>query len=118
MKTRFYPFLLLLTLFSCAGRKGGELPVTELPWQQGWGDQGNGTYINPVLKASPVYLRFTYDAKSENFQFLYSTDGESFHEVGEPFCSYNANWKGVRPALYAFNAEGDGGEALFDDFIF
>lgn len=73
-------------------------------------------WTGPVLKASPVYLRFTYDAKSENFQFLYSTDGESFQEVGEPFCSYNANWKGVRPALFAFNAVGDGGEALFDDF--
>lgn len=58
------------------------------PVQYLWGDQGNGTYINPVLNADysdPDVIR-----------------------VGKKFCT--------RVGLFCYNTSADGGMAMFDDF--
>lgn len=70
----------------------------------------------PDLKGNTVYLRFTYDAPAECFRFLYSLDGRAFEPLGEAFCSYSANWKGARPALFGYNVEENSGLVIFDDF--
>lgn len=73
-------------------------------------------WSGPALKGHAVYLRFTYDATAESFQFFYSANGKTFQPAGKPFGCYSANWKGVRPAIYAYHVDGDGGVAVFDDF--
>lgn len=78
-------------------------------------DDGTESTVQ-ALKGHSAFLRFTYDAPAESFRFYYSPDGKAFQPVGEPFGCYRANWKGVRPAIYSFNVNDDGGSAVFDDF--
>lgn len=56
---------------SCIRRQPAVVPA----WQEGWGDQGNGTYINPVLNADfsdPDAIRVgdTYYMVASDFHFL------------------------------------------------
>ncbi len=76
----------------------------------------NGEQERIPLKASRVWLRFTYDAQEISFQYYYSLDGKNFTKAGGEFRNFYGNWKGVRPALYSFNTKQDGGTACFDDF--
>ncbi|MBR1782095.1 MAG: glycoside hydrolase 43 family protein [Bacteroidales bacterium] len=69
---RTYCLILLAFLAaSCSQPQPSALPA----WQVGWGDQGNGTYINPVLNADfsdPDAIRVgdTYYMVASDFHFL------------------------------------------------
>ena len=88
-----------------------------------------------AFNGDTVWLRFTFDIKSNAFQFSYSTDGNVFQDFGEPFPMSFGSWKGVRAALYSYmrdSAPGIGqvgdlsagaepvqaGTAWFDDFVY
>jgi len=63
-----------------------------------------------------IFLRMVYDNPEKTARFEYSADGKSFLPFGESFSPDFGNWKGARPALFCYNTESEGGEALFDDF--
>lgn len=63
--------------------------TAQKPVQYLWGDQGNGTYISPVLNAD------------------YS-DPDAIR-VGKKFCTPDEG-------LFCYNTHADGGMAMFDDF--
>ncbi|GGD08253.1 glycoside hydrolase 43 family protein [Aquisalinus flavus] len=71
------------------------------------------------VDATRVWLRADADFMSEEAQFSWSVDGETFEEIGEPFFTVYQlyTFQGVRYALFAFNPEGEtGGQADFDSF--
>ena len=77
----------------------------------------NGTADLPdALDA--VWLRLTFDARDNAFQFAWSADGSQFSDLGDPFAAHFGFWKGARVALFSYNTETTAGTALFDDFIY
>ena len=64
-------------------------------------------------KFKQLYLRVTNDCQQNRHQFLYSTDGQTFIPVGEPFPMRAGYWKGIRTGLYCY---GQNGQAQFDYF--
>lgn len=81
------------------------------------GDQGNGTYINPVLYADysdPDVIRVTQTEGAN--QFCFSTDNKKFQALGQPFPVHNGYWKGPKLGLYSYNGIKNGGIAKFDWF--
>lgn len=113
-------------------------PVTEAGRTASWGDQGNGTYINPILAADysdPDVIRVddTYYMVASDFHFmgmqvLKSKDMVNWEYLAriydrldapryDAFEGYgNGYWKGIRPALFSYNVLKDAGIACFDDF--
>ncbi len=77
----------------------------------------NGTADLPdALDA--VWLRLTFDARDNAFQFAWSADGSQFSDLGDPFAAHFGFWKGARVALFSYNTETAAGTALFDDFTY
>ena len=77
----------------------------------------NGTADLPdALDA--VWLRLTFDARDNAFQFAWSADGSQFSDLGDPFAAHFGFWKGARVALFSYNTLANAGTALFDDFIY
>ena len=77
----------------------------------------NGTAELPdALDA--VWLRLTFDARDNAFQFAWSADGSQFSDLGDPFAAHFGFWKGARVALFSYNTLANAGTALFDDFIY
>ena len=77
MKAKSFLTLSLIALASCGGRTGGDSLCTECvpSWRAGWGDQGNGTYINPVLNidfSDPDAIRVgdSYYMVASDFHYL------------------------------------------------
>jgi hypothetical protein len=68
------------------------------------------------IDATRVWLRAACDFLVEDAVFSYSTDGRTFHRVGEPFrmVFQLITFQGVRYALFAFNPHGAGGFADVD----
>ena len=64
-------------------------------------------------KFKQLYLRVTNDCVENRHQFWYSTDGETFIPVGDPYPMRAGYWKGIRTGLYCY---GQDGEAQFDYF--
>ena len=64
-------------------------------------------------KFKQLYIRVTNDCVENRHQFWYSTDGETFIPVGEPYPMRAGYWKGIRTGLYCY---GQDGEAQFDYF--
>ena len=62
-------------------------------------------------KFKQLYLRVSNDCQQNRHQFLYSTDGQTFIPVGEPFPMRAGYWKGIRTGLYCY---GQNGQAQFD----
>jgi beta-xylosidase len=77
----------------------------------------NGTAELPdALDA--VWLRLTFDARDNAFQFAWSADGSQFSDLGDPFAAHFGFWKGARVALFSYNTLANAGTALFDDFTY
>jgi xylan 1,4-beta-xylosidase len=71
------------------------------------------------LTVERIWLRADCDYSTQLAQFSYSTDGASFHSIGEPFrmVFMGFDFQGVRYALFAFHRNaGEGGFADFDSF--
>jgi xylan 1,4-beta-xylosidase len=68
------------------------------------------------LAASRVWLRADCEYLTQLARFSYSTDGKTFHGIGEPFRMVFIGWtfQGVRHALFSFHR--GAGEAGFADF--
>lgn len=69
-----------------------------------------------VIKAGKfqkLYLRVTNDCLQNRHQFWYSTDGQLFTPVGNPFPMRAGYWKGIRTGLYCYGSDG---QAQFDYF--
>lgn len=80
-------------------------------------DENNGGVTDRVsVDASRVWLRATADFMGEEAQFSFSTDGETFTDIGAMFpMTYQLyTFQGVRYSLFAFNPQGEGGYADFD----
>ncbi len=60
-----------------------------------------------------LYLRVTNDCVQNRHQFWYSTDGQQFIPVGNPFPMRAGYWKGIRTGLYCYGSDG---QAQFDYF--
>ena len=70
-----------------------------------------------ALTGNHVWLKFNFDTKQELYNLQYSLDGKEFKQLGEAFNIKNGFWKGIRPALFCYNENGeDAGSASFDDF--
>lgn len=105
-----------------------------------WGDQGDGTYVNPVLNADysdPDVIRVgdTYYMTASDFHFLgmqvlESKDMVNWKIISQIYRKFDlpgwdgnnhyagGSWKGSRIGLYTYNSTGDGGAAVFDNFIY
>ncbi len=89
-----FPFILLLSVL-CSLASARKQRVAPLPW----GDQGNGTYVNPILNADysdPDVIRVgkTYYMVASDFhymgmQMLASTDMVNFRLVGQIYSQFN-----------------------------
>ena len=64
-------------------------------------------------KYQKLYLRVTNDCLQNRHQFWYSTDGQQFIPVGNPFSMRAGYWKGIRTGLYCYGSDG---QAQFDYF--
>ena len=64
-------------------------------------------------KFKQLYLRVTNDCQQNCHQFLYSTDGQTFIPVGNPYPMRAGYWKGIRTGLYCYGSDG---QAQFDYF--
>ena len=60
-----------------------------------------------------LWLRVTNNSLQNQHQFAFSTDGEHFVAVDEPFPMRSGYWKGIRVGLFCY---GEGGKAHFNDF--
>ena len=80
-------------------------------------EKGGEVFMAP-LKRSRIWLRMEYDVRDFEIKFSYAEKRRRFIPVGEPFVNLFGNWKGVRPALFNYNTIGEGGEALFDEFVY
>jgi len=82
-------------------------------------DQGTGVTRRAPLAGPRVWLRAQCDFLTELATFGYSTDGETFRPLGEPFTMVFQlkTFQGVRYSLFAFSRTGrPGGHADFDQF--
>jgi beta-xylosidase len=71
------------------------------------------------LTQSRVWLRADCEYSSQLARFSFSTDGVSFHSIGEPFrmVFIGLQFQGVRYALFSFHrGDSEGGFADFDSF--
>jgi beta-xylosidase len=68
------------------------------------------------LGVSRVWLRADCEYNSQLARFSYSTDGETFHAIGEPFrmVTIGVTFQGVRYGLFSFHR--GGGEPGYADF--
>jgi beta-xylosidase len=73
--------------------------------------------VNKEIKGTKVYLRIKIKLPDRN-QCYYSLDNKKYLPLGEPFKAQFGFWKGARLCLFNFNTLTDGGEAVFDDFIY
>jgi hypothetical protein len=87
---------------------GGPAPVLL------WGDQGDGTYRNPVLNADysdPDVIRVGDDfylvLRGRRGPVVLSLDGRSWVEAGAPFALRFGHWKGARFGVFSYGAPGD-----------
>ena len=64
-------------------------------------------------KFKQLYLRVSNDCRQNRHQFYYSTDGQTFTPVGNPFPMRGGYWKGIRTGLFCY---GHDGYAQFDYF--
>lgn len=80
----------------------------------------NDTLDVPVkLTDDKIWLRFIGDFDNDKGRYAYSTDGKTFHDLGEDMTlSYQLiTFQGARMSLFAFNKNGkNGGYAEFDNF--
>ena len=65
-----------------------------------------------------IWIRLSFNARDNAFQFAWSAEGEQFSDIGDPFEAHFGFWKGARVALYSYNTLSNAGTALFDDFIY
>ena len=65
-----------------------------------------------------LWLRLSFDARDNVFQFAWSPDGKQYSDIGDPFEAHFGFWKGARVALYSYNTQAAAGTALFDDFTY
>ena len=65
-----------------------------------------------------LWLRLSFDARDNVFQFAWSPDGKQYTDIGDPFEAHFGYWKGARVALYSYNTLAAAGTALFDDFSY
>jgi beta-xylosidase len=78
----------------------------------------NGRFEQGIaLNQSKIYLRVSVDIYHKSTVLQYSLDGENFNQLGEAceLADYNY-WKAVRPGLFSYNTNQNGGKALFDWF--
>ena len=64
-------------------------------------------------KFKQLWLRVTNDCFENKHQFWYSTDGQTFVPVGDPYPMRAGYWKGIRTGLFCY---GSSGQAQFDYF--
>jgi beta-xylosidase len=66
------------------------------------------------LSADSVYLRAVIDLTNQHTTLQYSEDGNVYHQLGE-LCTLSSSnyWKGLRPGLFSYNINKDGGTACF-----
>jgi xylan 1,4-beta-xylosidase len=82
-------------------------------------DEQSGRRTSRALDTNRVWLRADCDFLTERAVFSFSTDGQRFEGVGEPFTMVFqlTTFQGVRFALFAYNTTGrKGGAAGFDEF--
>ncbi len=82
-------------------------------------DYQTGKTVTEAIGSTSVWLRADCDFLAETAQFSWSTDGETFHKMGERMIMIFQlkTFQGIRYALFAYNEDGrDGGHADFDTF--
>ncbi len=82
-------------------------------------DQNGGEKFSQPINADRVWLRTAFDFEIEEATLSYSTDGQTFTTVGEPFLTIFQlrTFQGVRYGLFHYNDSGHtGGHLDFDAF--
>lgn len=96
----------------CPAADDGGQPAETQPTSQArtgtWGDQGDGTYRNPILNADypdvdvdALYVRTTNDG--DQARFAWSADGREFRDFGPTFTIAFGKWTGDRLGLFCWN---------------
>lgn len=83
-------------------------------------DQQTGKVNSEKINASRIWLRVHCNFDTEKAGFSYSTDGATFHPLGDTFIMVfqGRTFQGVRFSLFNFNTNGsEGGYADFNNFI-
>lgn len=75
------------------------------------------THGPEVSPKQEIALRSDVDL-SGNTRFSFSVDGEMYMSLGGSCTLINGFWKGVRPALYTYHTEGEGGHTDWLEFVY
>ena len=78
---------------------------------------GKPPIVGPDLTGTDVWLRIDHDAVGLA-RAAYSTDGQTFASLGEPYQMKWANYRGARLGLYTFNDDADAGHIDIDRFTY
>ena len=82
-------------------------------------DHNGKLTMGPALTQNSILLRVVVDLITNHNVLQYSMDGRIFTQLGgECILSASNYWKGIRPSLFSYNDKQDGGEALFDWFMY
>lgn len=71
----------------------------------------------PAVAAKPLWLRSEWDLDGL-CRFSYSTDGQTFASLGEPYQFGWADYRGERIGLFSYNNAGEAGYADFASFTY
>ena len=101
---------------ACMGMLNYQLGVmkTEGKLQLYMGNDDEKVIISKPVSGKTIYLRLYLDGISMKYSYAYSTDNKTFTPIGDIFEMDFGYWKGIRPAIFCYNTEGNGGKAHFD----
>lgn len=73
--------------------------------------------LGPVISEKSIQLQLSADLATDHTVLRYSLNGTDFKQLGDVCVLSRKNyWKGVRPGLFSYNLQQNGGTALFDWF--
>jgi beta-xylosidase len=71
----------------------------------------------PVFTGKRLWFRSQWELEGL-CRFSYSTDGSTFHALGEAYAFGWSDYRGERIGLFSYNNAGEGGYADFDSFVY
>jgi len=100
------------------GDKNHEIGITKINGVLNFYANNDGMAVSgPKVKSGNVLLKIVIDLNTNNTILQYSPNGKTFTQLGKNCELSGSNyWKGIRPALFSYNVNKDGGIAMFDWF--
>lgn len=69
-----------------------------------------------VIKGKKIFLKASYNARTNQHQLYYSLDNKEYIPCGEAYSLQFGDWKGSRIGLYSYHTENESGNAYYNWF--